>query len=146
MDSKLKDLEPLESRKVNHIVQLSDNQYLEGTYYLLKGKPNTFFFAIHNGVGSISRPFEEELKEPLEDLVSFASDYCAVLHLTGFPSTILDETDFTLLAQGGLNKSLDLYQIPLSIEQYELKLQKKKFCKSGFKYRPLEQSDRKSVV
>ena len=84
-------LEPLETRKVIHVSQISDNFNPEGDFSLLQGEKNSFMFEKDGGYGTIYRPFERRIEEPLDKLVAFAKEICGSVNLSCFPSSVLDK-------------------------------------------------------
>ncbi|MBR9691670.1 hypothetical protein GOV06_02695 [Candidatus Woesearchaeota archaeon] len=138
------ELKPLETREIIHISQMGDNRDENGNFSLLRGKKNTFFFEKMGGYGTIYRPFEPEVEESLDDLVSFVKEDCASVNLRHFPPSVLDKYFFTVIPHGGTNKHWRLYQTPLTVEDYDAKL--KKFRKTGYEYRELTPEDTPKLI
>lgn len=139
MKFELKSLEPLESRKVIHSYQIIDNSEADGEVHLLVGDKNTFLFRKNNGCGYLSRPFEEELKDPIEDLVrQLRGSECAAIHFMGFPREMMNPFYFTL-GEDATRNNWKLYQTPNTKDEYEAAL--KRFRNSGFSYRKLSTED-----
>lgn len=139
MAHNFRELERLETRRLRHINHLIDNGN-QGDHRLLVGKENTFFASINGGRISLGPQFEDELNEPLSELVLSLKEDFAAVDLYGFPREVLDDHYFLLTPQSGSNVSWRLYQDPLSAEEYQARLDRK-FAKTGLSYRMLEPSD-----
>ncbi|MBI4918497.1 hypothetical protein HY837_01095 [archaeon] len=136
-------LAPLATRKITHLSQIEDNRNPEGKYTLLVGQRNTFLVRSEHGYGTVSRPFEDNITEPLEELVDFLNTQFGQVIFRGFPKSILDTHYFTISAHQS-NLNWRLYQKPLSVDEYESRL--KRFKKSGFEYRQLGVSDIPALI
>ncbi len=129
------ELEPLATRKVTHLSQIRDNEESDNMHKLLVGQRNTFFATCDGGYITLSRPFENEFTEPLEDLVAFLRTKFGYISFKGFPKEVLESHYFTITS-GESKMSWRLYQTPKTVEEYESKV--KRFKNSGFEYRRLD--------
>ncbi len=140
-DYDLKELEPLATRRLRHSYHLSDNGNPHGDYFLLQGKANTFFFEEHDDQAKLYPPFEEQLKEPLVDLLKALLKKYSSLSLIGFEESALGPFDFKY---SDASPTLRIFQTPLKPEEYQARVAK--FRRAGFTYRKLVKSDISEIV
>jgi hypothetical protein len=135
----LEALEPLETRIIKHDSHMSDNNSKVKSF-LLRGKFNTFLFGITDNSYTITTPFEDELKEPMRELVENSLEIIGPiddLRLEGYKESVFNGRE--PFSYGQSRKVIQIYQTPLPSEEYESGL--KRFKKTGYKFRELETND-----
>lgn len=139
MSSKFTPIEDIQTRPGIHRSHFADNKTQNKNFFMmqLKAEKSTFPIIAGEGWATLLRPYEGRLPDNLDRVIDILKDEFVQVNTNGF---LMDEiTPYFNISFQQCDYPNTVYQFPLSSENYQKKL--KKFKKSGFTFRELDESD-----